>query len=419
VAGNADKEFSRPALVATVGTVIGLVIGPSAIIAPPLGLFMIPVAAHFGFGRVGFPLLMLMVTVFAGAFSPLAGRAMDRFGVRKVIIPALILSGFAQIALSFTSGSRTAYIAMMAIVGILAGIQNAVAYTKVMAQWFRKHRGLMVGLAVAVGNGGGGILVPQIAEHLIRTGGWRLGYAGLGLFILIGSPLVIWLVREPTSRRPDHEDTAEPVALVGHTLVQAARSRPFWTIILALMAASGSLVALTIHVPAWIGDAGGSTRAAAAFLSMFALGGMVGQLGSGYLLDRVHHARIGAPFFLAASTGTALLLSLAPGSAWLPLDGLVVGMALGAEFGLGSYYISRFFGLRAYGQIYGCTYGAMLLASGAGPVVMGLGYESTHSYQHSFLAAAVALLASFLLILSLPAYNYYVNGKSSREVDFR
>lgn len=418
---SANSELTPRSLAATTGAAIGFLIGPSSIIAPPLGLFMLPVATEFGLGRAGFPLLMLMVSICAGVMSPLAGRAIDRYGVLKVIVPAVILSGLAHIGLASTSGSFPLYLCLMAMVGVLAGVQNPVAYTKVVAMWFRRHRGIMVSLAAAVGSGGGGILVPQLAEYFISMGGWQMGYAGLGGFILIGTPFLAWLLREPgVPAKRAHGAAPTPLqsmAVHGLSLREARATGTFWMILFALMAASASLVALTVHVPAWIADAGGSRQSAAAFLSLFALGGVVGQFGSGALLDRIAHARIGAPFFLVAASGVGLLQLVGATSPWVAAAGFMIGMALGTELGLASYFVSRYFGLRSYGQVYGCTYGAMVVASGAGPVVMGIGFEMSGSYLPAFMVAGVALLSSALLITILPAYRYPVAHLNNENED--
>jgi len=408
----ASSELTPPAVRATIGATIGFIIGPTSIIAPPLGLFMVPVAAEFGLGRAGFPLLMMMTATLVGICSPIAGRLIDKHGVRKVVLPALFLSGLTQLALSRTTGSFPAFLAIMALVGILAGIQNPIAYTKVVAQWFAHKRGLMVAVAGAVGGGGGGVIVPLVVERCIHAGGWQFGYAGLGLFVLAGAPLVVWLLREPAAAggaaRAVSQEAVQPAAasLTGVSLGEALRTGRFWMILVALMGASGALVAMTVHVPAWISDAGGSGMVAAGYLSLFALGGVAGQLGCGVLLDRSRSARVCAVFFLLAALGVGVMQVTVPTASWLPAAGFISGMAMGAELGLACYLISRYFGLRFYGQIYGCIYGAMVVASGAGPVVMGIAFEASKNYMPAFAMAAGLLMLSCALIAALPRYTY-------------
>ena len=402
------RELNGKSIPVVIGATFGFLVGPTSVIAPPIGLFMLPVGQQFGLDRATFPLLMLMVATIVGISSPFAGRAIDRFGVRRILLPALFLSGLVQIALSFTTGSLAAVLAVMICVGLLAGIQNPIGYTKVIALWFNRERALMVSLAAALGSGIGGILVPQIVARLIGLGGWQWGYAGLGVYILCGLPIIWWLLREPAAAVSGSE--FEPVApqSEGLTLGQAASTGTFWKILLSLMLTSCSVSALAVHVPAWAIDGGAGAGIAATFLSLFSLGSILGQLGSGFLLDRIDSARVGSPPFFLASAGAAMLLVLAPLSPILALDGLLIGLALGAELGLASYFVTRFFGFKSYGQIYGCIYGAMVAGSGSGTVLMGVAYEVTGTYRPAFAVAAGTLLISAILIASLPRYRFTI-----------
>jgi len=409
VSGIQAREVNAKSVPVVIGSTIGFLVGPTSVIAPPIGLFMVPVGQQFGLDRATFPLLMLMVASIVGLSSPFAGRAIDRFGVRKILLPALFLSAIVQMALAFTGASLWAFLAVMVCVGLLAGIQNPIGYTKVIALWFNRERALMVSLAAALGSGIGGILVPQIVARLIGMGGWQWGYTGLGIYILCGLPFVWWLLREPVDIADKSESPELLQATEGVTLGQAASTGSFWKILLALMLTSFSVSALAVHVPAWAVDGGAGAGIAATFLSLFSLGSIVGQLGSGFLLDRVDSARVGCPPFFLASLGAAMLAVLTPTSPYLALDGLLIGLALGAELGLASYFVTRFFGFKSYGQIYGCIYGAMVAGSGSGTVLMGVAYEMTGTYKPAFAAAAGTLFLSAVLIASLPRYRFTIS----------
>ena len=59
---------------------------------------------------------------------------------------------------------------------------------------------------------------------------------------------------------------------------------------------------------------------------------------------------------------------------------VLVGLGQGAEFDILPYAISRYFGLRAFGEIYGSTFAAVTLGGAVGPLVMGVSFDSTGSY---------------------------------------
>src|SRR6185295_7851171 len=72
-----------------------------------------------------------------------------------------------------------------------------------MSHWFRKRRGIAIGIA-SCGNYAAGAIWPPIVQHFITTDGWRAAHIGIGIFCLVSMiPLALMLRR----RSPvDHVD---------------------------------------------------------------------------------------------------------------------------------------------------------------------------------------------------------------------
>jgi len=51
---------------------------------------------------------------------------------------------------------------------------------------------------------------------------------------------------------------------------------------------------------------------------------------------------------------------------------ILVGLAAGVEFDLMAYFVSRYFGMKSYGRIYGLIYAAFGLGSGTSPIIFNL-----------------------------------------------
>jgi len=79
---------------------------------------------------------------------------------------------------------------------------------------------------------------------------------------------------------------------------------------------------------------------------------------------------------------------------------------MGAEYSLLPYYIGRYFGVRAFGQLYGGIYAAASIAGGLGPFIMGRTFELTHSYGHALAALEVGIAIAILCVASLGKYVY-------------
>ena len=118
---------------------------------------------------------------------------------------------------------------------------------------------------------------------------------------------------------------------------------------------------------------------AALAVSVQAVGSLLGRIGTGYLLDRFFAPTVALWFFSAAAGGSFLLWSGATGSGAV-IAVLCMGLAQGAEFDLMAYTVSRYFGLRAFGEIYSYTYAAFTLGGVLGPLLMGIGFDVTGSY---------------------------------------
>src|SRR5207244_9348411 len=103
------------------------------------------------------------------------------------------------------------------------------------------------------------------------------------------------------------------------------------------------------------------------------------RVGSGYLLDRFFAPRVAMLFFGASALGMVLLWSGSTGNVALAA-GFLAGFGMGAEADIIAYLFGRYFGLRAFGIAFGHAFGAFLLAGALGTLLMGAGFDWTHSY---------------------------------------
>ena len=77
---------------------------------------------------------------------------------------------------------------------------------------------------------------------------------------------------------------------------------------------------------------------------------------------------------------------------------ILVGLGLGAEGDLMAYGVSRYFGLRAFGEIYGYTFAAFGLGAVVGPLLMGTSFDATGSYRLAlWVFVATTLIAAGLM----------------------
>jgi MFS family permease len=81
-----------------------------------------------------------------------------------------------------------------------------------------------------------------------------------------------------------------------------------------------------------------------------------------------------------------------------------IGLALGSEISEIAYIVSRYFGPRAFGQIYGTMFAAFQLGSAFGAPAFGLYYDHAGNYIGALWGIAGVVFVGIVLILRLGPY---------------
>jgi len=386
-----------------VGSVFGLFVGNGPIMQFTFGVFLLPVTKAFGWERSTTSLALVIGLTMTALFVPVAGRLIDRFGIRAVTLPAIVLFAAATASLALFADTPAKFMIIYALMGIAAAGQTPLPYAKAISAWFDDKRGLALGVAMA-GVGLGAALVPQYAQALLTAFGWKGAYLGLAaLTLVVGLTAVSLAVREPDQMRPVAGTTA--VALPGATGREALRSGVFWKLALAFFAVALATNGTIAHVVPLLVDRGiapGVATTAMAFAGAALIGG---RLLAGYLLDRIFAPYVAAFFFAIPLIGIGMLLANLPPQ-YAALSVVLVGLGLGAEVDLIAFLLSRYLGLKSFGELYGYLFAAFMLGSGAGPYIMGLAFDKTGGYATALSALCVALLAACALMMSLGRYVY-------------
>lgn len=87
-------------------------------------------------------------------------------------------------------------------------------------------------------------------------------------------------------------------------------------------------------------------------LSVLGSAVVIGRMGTGYLLDRFFALRVAMCLFGSAACGIALLRTgVRSGPLFFAM--FLIGLGMGAEVDIIAYLVSRYYGLRAFGEISG------------------------------------------------------------------
>jgi len=380
---------------------IGLFMGYGAVISFTFGVFSNPLSQEFHWTRTEISLAYSLSLIVYCAATPLVGRMVDRLGARKVIIPSALIFGFSLLSFYFLSGSLVHFYAIYVLMGLVGGGSSLVPYARVISHWFDKKRGIALGLA-AIGVGSSTFIMPSLSYALIATTGWRGAYSVLGLMVMIVTVPVVgrFLVDKPQMMGllPDGETVATTQSghlradTDGMTAGEALRTSTFWLLFAAFFLIGISVVGCLIHLVPMLTDRGISHQTAAFATSVLGGAVIIGRVASGYLLDRLLASFVAVIFFFGAAFGILVLWNGAIGK-WAFVAAFLIGMGMGAENDIVAYAVSRYYGLRAYGEIYGYSLISFALGGVVGPLLMGIGFDRTGSYR---LVLGVFLLATLL-----------------------
>jgi MFS family permease len=184
---------------------------------------------------------------------------------------------------------------------------------------------------------------------------------------------------------------------------EARHTATFWLLVSAAFLVSASFAGCLIHLVPLLTDRGVSAQSAAVATSVGFGGALLARAGTGYLLDRFYAPPLAACFFCGSALGIVLLWSGVVGGLAF-VAAVLVGLGQGAEFDILPYAISRYFGLRAFGEIYGSTFAAVTVGAAIGPLVMGVSFGATGSYSLALISFAVASFTAAGLMLGLGPY---------------
>ena len=381
-------------------------------------VFLRPVSDDLHVGRSVLAGAMLWTSLIGILCAPFQGMLLDRYGARRVLMVGVVF--FAVV--TSMQGLMTASIVVIYLLFVLRGFGAAgpspPAFAFVVTRWFDRQRGLALGIALS-GVGLGTLIIPPTAAYLIGAYSWRAAYVGVGVVILIlgGVPIAL-LVREPDANERARMPHLAEGSLVGMSLREALTgSWRFWGLAFAFFLGIIVLNGALTQIVAMLMDRGVKLQAATSVLAASGVAAIVGRLLSGLCVDRFHGPYVAIGFFILLMIGTALFGSGLAEPA--PLIGaLLCGVANGAEIDLMGFFVSRYFGLKAYGRIMGTMFGIFVASTGIGPYISTKSFDLYHSYVPAFRFYEVILVVPIIIFALLGPYPFparHRHAPSARE----
>lgn len=383
----------------------GCFVSITPVVVTMMGVYLKPIAAEFGWPRSEVAGALAVVALGNAIAYPFAGRLADRIGPRKTALIGNLLLGMSVLFISQVPAQPFIYYLAFLFAGAVGAMPSTMVFSKLIAEWFDKTRGLWMGFCGGVGNGLGASLFPTLGAAMLVPYGWRTGFLGVGIFVLIaGFPVLYFLLRESPARRLRAMDE-EPAVLDGMTFREAMRTARFWWIFSIVPLGAGCMTAMFTTIVPILTDRGMPVGSATMVTVAFALTTLFVEPGVGWLTDRTSSPKIVGPLYLTTVVGLYLLLH-AHSEPVLLVAGMLIGVGAGVEYTVLPYLLSRYFGLKEYGAISGIAYAGTLAFGALAPLSLNLVYDLTGRYNLAVYAICGILLYSAAAILTFGPYKY-------------
>lgn len=379
---------------------LSLAFSPGPMIFGSIGLFVPHLTGEFGWSRGQIMLGLTLFNLGGFAAAPFTGRLIDRLGARVVILPSLLLLTAGFVAIGYLASSLPIYYAIALAWGLLTVGSQSISYAHLLVGWFPKRRGMAIGIAAA-GLGLGFMIMPLIAQALLSQMKWQQAMMSLGVIVLIGPLLLNLVFARPN---PGELNIKSRDELDGLTLDETRRTVTFWLIACAIFLMASVLAGVVPHMVIVAGDAGLNPASAAGVAALYGGATLIGRLVVGLLVDRFAVARVTMLFFALSGLGFVLLAVASTGGGdpiLLYVAAIAIGAGFGAESDVIAIFISRYFGQRAFGAIYGWMLSAFILGSAVGPAALGFGRDAFGDYRGLMLSAACVTCIAVVLISRL------------------
>ncbi|WP_018974227.1 MFS transporter [Rudaea cellulosilytica] len=261
-------------------------------------VLIVPLEKNFGWSRDQITLAVSIGLALFGLMGPFAAAAMQRFGLRRTMVAALLLLAAAMGGSAFVTTPLGLILTWGILAGIGTGTMAMVLGVTVVNRWFDKNRGSVLGLLTASTATGSLVFLPLLTWFIDRGDDWRvvvyivagaaLALIALVLLLMPERPAEVGLFRYGATHADTSDATrANPLAAAFGALATASKSGTFWLLFATFFVCGLSTNGLIgTHMIAFCADNGIPETRAAGLLMLMGIFDILGTTASGWLSDR-------------------------------------------------------------------------------------------------------------------------------------
>lgn len=393
-------------------------------------IFIVPVSEDLGVQR-GTLTLYTTVLMFAYlAAATFAGKLLQTFDTKKIMVVAAIAEGLAFGLMGFYHNVFLWYVSGV-VLGVALALCGFMAVNVLITNWFATKTGFLVGLASAISSLGG-ILFNTIGSALITSIGWRPAYIIEGvLVIVLLVPLILFSIRfKPEDFGLKPYGYKEALALAekqakeagtgaieksqkGVTATAAFKSPAFYFMFLCAMMCTAQST-FNSNMPGYADSLGYDLVFASMCSSVVLAGATVGKILLGMLNDKIGHINATLVTCVAGIISFFIMLFV-PGTAAFLVGCAVFGLAFSLSTVEPPLAVKRIFGMKDYSTIYSIvTIGTM----GSGAIftpVFAYIYDFTGSYVPGMYMNMGIYILAVVFIVCATIFGKKIEGSPLKE----
>lgn len=359
--------------------------------------------------------------LFGGFAAPILGKLLDTIGPKYMFPLAGIVILVGWWASSMVSHMWQLFIFYSLISALGHTTIGSFSVTAVLAPWFPRSKGVMLGIADS-GNPTGQAIITPLAQLAVTNYGWRAGFRIFGVvFFLIAAPLNFLLQRRPPIVDPGLSnsedilgidsneantqstiDTSHQSADISNDVYRfnALKEPAVWMLLASRATSSISNQMTNLHIIAFFVLAGYGEMQSAAAIGVAGLFGIGARPAFGILSDKigrevVFSIAMGLTFMailvVILFTGGANLWALIIFVALTGLSDGLSGLLLGAK--AADIYPSN-----VLGSVMGVVDVGRSIGIAVGGVLTGLLFDINGNYDLAYWIAAILVLLSTVAV---------------------
>ncbi|MFC7679020.1 MFS transporter [Paenibacillus sp. GCM10028914] len=373
------------------------------------GLFLSPITNDLGISMGSLTIYFSIAAIVTMVFLPIAGKLMAKYNLRALLIVAAVLQAGSFAMFGFMDSVWGWYLFSIPM-AIGAVFMTQMAGPVLINNWFKKNKGLMIGIMMAVSGGLGAVLQPIIGSLIVNQG-WRNTYfiIGLGVLVII-IPVIFFTLRLSPKEKGlqpygadevtnEEQENKAPALETGVTLKAARKSSAFFALIVFFFFIT-AIGCIAQHIPTYATEElGYSGTFAGNAMAGWMFGALVGALAFGFLTDKIGAKNTGIFAMILGLVPVVMLITSASNPTIFSIAMVIFGFVVASIGTLGPLLTSALFGNKEYSQIYANIALGLAVASVVALPAYGYVFDAFHSYNPVLYAIAVMLVINIVLLI--------------------